>query len=226
MQSGNTSGLANFPTGGGYKVDEVYAEFNVPILADLPGARELSLNAATRHSDYDTFGTTLNSKFGFKWKPIDSLLIRGTWAEGFRAPTIADLYSGGSQSFDFFTDPCDVVYGASRTNAAVRARCAAALPAGVMQPTSASSSRASPRPPLHRRNPAGLRLRLQRPADPGTSTSKTLGFVWSPGSSRTSTCRWTGGNPRREHHHLGHGQPDPQRLLHQRHRGTLLGVHA
>jgi iron complex outermembrane receptor protein len=112
VQSGNTSGLANFPTGGGYKVDEVYAEFNVPILADLPGARELSLNAATRHSDYDTFGTTLNSKFGFKWKPIDSLLIRGTWAEGFRAPTIADLYSGGSQSFDFFTDPCDSVYGA------------------------------------------------------------------------------------------------------------------
>lgn len=182
VQSGNTSGLANFPTGGGYKVDEVYAEFNVPILADLPGARELSLNAATRHSDYDTFGTTLNSKFGFKWKPIDSLLIRGTWAEGFRAPTIADLYSGGSQSFDFFTDPCDSVYGAARTNPAVRARCAAALPAGVnaanfrqqqqgFTPTTAASSQ----------TPLAFVSGSNDQLTPETSTSKTLGFVWSPG---------------------------------------------
>jgi hypothetical protein len=44
---------------------------NVPVLADLPGAKELTFNGATRFSDYDTFGNTLNSKFGFKWKPID-----------------------------------------------------------------------------------------------------------------------------------------------------------
>src|SRR5699024_8089997 len=79
---------------------------------------------SSRYSDYDTFGDTVNSKVGLKWKPIEDLMIRATWAEGFRAPTINNLYGGGSQTFAFYTDPCDTVYGASRDNAAVRARCA------------------------------------------------------------------------------------------------------
>jgi len=117
-QSGATTNLAAGPTGGGYKVNEAYLELSVPILADLPGARELSLSAATRHSDYSTFGTTLNSKFGFKWKPIEQLLVRGTWAQGFRAPTISDLYGGGSETFTTgYRDPCDTVYGASASSA-------------------------------------------------------------------------------------------------------------
>ncbi|PPT99798.1 TonB-dependent receptor [Xanthomonas arboricola pv. arracaciae] len=179
-QSGNTSGLANFPTGGSYKVEEVYAELNVPLLADLPGAQELSLSLATRYSDYDTFGDTTNSKFGFKWKPIQSLLVRGTWAEGFRAPTISDLYGGGSQTFDSYTDPCDVQFGASRTSAAVRARCAAALPGNAntfrqqaqgFVPTTAASSQ----------TPLAFLSGSNDELTPETSTSKTLGFVWSPG---------------------------------------------
>lgn len=179
-QSGNTSGLANFPTGGSYKVEEVYAELNVPILADLPFAQELSLSLASRYSDYNTFGDTVNSKFGFKWKPLQSLLVRGTWAEGFRAPTISDLYGGGSQSFDSYTDPCDVQFGASRTSAAVRARCAAALPVNAATfrqqaqgfvPTTAASSQ----------TPLAFLSGSNDQLTPETSTSKTLGFVWSPG---------------------------------------------
>jgi iron complex outermembrane receptor protein len=108
-QTGATTNLAAGPTGGGYTVNEAYLELNVPVLADLPGAKELTFNA-TRFSDYNTFGNTLNSKFGFKWKPIDQLLVRGTWAEGFRAPTISDLYGGGSQTFAQFSDPCDTVF--------------------------------------------------------------------------------------------------------------------
>ena len=48
---------------------------------------------------------------------MDSLLFRATAADGFRAPTIADLYGGGSQTFSFFTDPCDTNFGSSRDNA-------------------------------------------------------------------------------------------------------------
>ena len=60
------------PTGGGYSLDEIYGELSIPLLADMPFAQELSLSLATRYSDYDTFGDTTNSKFGFKWKPLDS----------------------------------------------------------------------------------------------------------------------------------------------------------
>lgn len=119
-QSGNSTNLASGPTYGSYKVDEGYLELNVPVLADLPGAKELTFNAATRYSKFDTFGNTTNNKFGLKWRPMDDLLVRATYAEGFRAPTIGNLYGGGSQTFATgFQDPCDVVYG----KAANSARC-------------------------------------------------------------------------------------------------------
>ena len=181
VQSGNTSGLTAFPTGGSYKVDEVYAELNIPVLADLPGARELSFNVATRFSDYNTFGNTTNSKFGFKWKPIDSLLLRGTWAEGFRAPTIADLYAGGSQSFDFYTDPCDTRYGAAASSATVRARCQQLFPAGVNAANFRQLAQGfTPTTAANTQTPVAFLSGSNAELTPETSTSKTLGFVYSP----------------------------------------------
>ena len=177
--TGNSTTLSAGPTRGGYRVDELNAELSIPLLADLPGAEELSFSVATRYSDYDTFGDTTNSKFGFKWKPVDSVLVRGTYAEGFRAPTINDLYGGGSQTFSFFTDPCDTLFGASAGNAAVRARCAQdianadtyrQLAQGFVPAGSPNSQ--TPVAFFNGSNPDLL---------PESSESKTLGVVWSPG---------------------------------------------
>ncbi len=121
--TGGSTNLAAGPTRGQYSVDEFYAELQVPILADVFLAKSLTFDVASRYSDYDTFGNTTNNKFGLKWKPIDSLLLRATFADGFRAPTISDLYGGGSQTFSFFTDPCDTNFGSSRTNATTRQNC-------------------------------------------------------------------------------------------------------
>ncbi|MCZ7844153.1 MULTISPECIES: TonB-dependent receptor domain-containing protein [Stenotrophomonas maltophilia group] len=177
-QTGATTNLAAGPTGGDYTVNEAYLEVNVPVLADLPGAKELSFNGATRFSDYNTFGNTLNSKFGFKWKPIDSLMVRGTWAEGFRAPTISDLFGGGSETFAQFSDPCDTRFGSSASSAEVRARCARDIAnANTFRqlrqggtPVNTSTD-ATPVPFTSGSNPL---------LTPETSTSKTLGLVWSP----------------------------------------------
>ena len=177
-QTGATTNLAAGPTGGDYTVNEAYLEVNIPVLADLPGAKELTFNGATRFSDYDTFGNTLNSKFGFKWKPIESLLVRGTWAEGFRAPTISDLFGGGSETFAQFSDPCDVRFGSSGSSAAVRARCAQDIANADTfrqlrqgnQPVN-NATDATPVPFTSGSNPL---------LTPETSTSKTLGLVWSP----------------------------------------------
>ncbi|MFC3814920.1 TonB-dependent receptor domain-containing protein [Lysobacter sp. GCM10012299] len=177
--TGNSTTLAGGPTQGGYTVDEVYAELFIPVLADMTMAKELSFSVASRYSDYDTFGDTVNSKFGFKWKPIDSLLFRGTYAEGFRAPTINDLFGGGSQTFSFFTDPCDTSFGASATNPAVRANCARdivnantyrQLQQGFV--TAGSGNSQTPVPFFSGSNDQLI---------PETSESKTLGTVWSPG---------------------------------------------
>jgi iron complex outermembrane receptor protein len=171
-QTGISTDLASGPTAGGYSLDEVYAELSIPVLADLPFAKELNLSIATRYSDYDTFGDTTNSKFGFTWKPLDQLLVRGTWSEGFRAPTVADLYGGVSQSFEDYTDPCDTSFGSAAGSAA----CLADVPAGYRQPAQAGGvapgpGTQSPIPFLSGSNPN---------LTPETSESKTLGFVWSP----------------------------------------------
>src|SRR5690606_2545196 len=129
-QAGLTSTLAAGPTKGEYDLTEFYAELNVPVLADMAGAKELSLSLASRYSDYSTFGDTTNSKVGIKWKPVDALLVRATWSEGFRAPTINNLYGGGSQSFvTDFIDPCDSVYGVAKGTA----RCLQDVPADYRQ---------------------------------------------------------------------------------------------
>ncbi|UNK50784.1 TonB-dependent receptor [Lysobacter sp. S4-A87] len=177
--TGNSTTLAGGPTQGRYTVDEVYAELLIPVLADMTMAKELSFSLASRYSDYDTFGDTVNSKFGFKWKPIDSLLFRGTWAEGFRAPTINDLFGGGSQTFSFFTDPCDTSFGASRTNPAVRANCARDI-------TNANTFRQlgqgfQPAGSGNSQTPVAFFSGSNPNLIPETSESKTLGTVWSPG---------------------------------------------
>jgi iron complex outermembrane recepter protein len=173
-QTGTSTDLAAGPTGGGYSLDEAYIELLVPLLSDVPFAQELSITAASRYSDYDTFGDTTNSKFGFTWKPVDSLLVRGTWSEGFRAPTVADLFGGISQSFEFYTDPCDAVFGSVGGSA----QCLADVPAGFRQPASDPDGIAdgpgtqTPTPFLSGSSPN---------LTPETSESSTLGVVWSPG---------------------------------------------
>jgi iron complex outermembrane receptor protein len=61
---------------------------------------------AARWSDYDTFGSTTNGKIGIEWQPIDDLLLRATYSEGFRAPNISELFLGQQQSAESYTDPC------------------------------------------------------------------------------------------------------------------------
>ncbi|MDY0748867.1 TonB-dependent receptor [Paucibacter sp. R3-3] len=124
-QDALTTNLAGNSTYGKYNVKEAYAELNVPILKGVPGAELLSVDLASRYSDYSSFGNTTNSKASIMYKPVKDLLTRATWAQGFRAPTLGDTFGGGSQTFDTFLDPCDTVYGAAKTDAAVQARCVA-----------------------------------------------------------------------------------------------------
>ncbi len=121
--AGYTTDLAAGATTGKYKTDEVYLELMIPLLKDLPFAKELSFDVASRYSDYDRFGDTTNSKFSLTWKPVEDLLVRATYGKGFRAPTLDDTFGGGSQSFDDLTDPCDARFGQLSTPA-VAARCA------------------------------------------------------------------------------------------------------
>jgi len=96
-----------FTTTGAYETDEIFAEVDIPLLADMAIAQNLSLNLQYRLTDYDTFGKDDVYRVGLNWQITDWLRLRGNVSTAFRAPSVTDLYSGGVQSFDHFTDICD-----------------------------------------------------------------------------------------------------------------------
>lgn len=173
-QSGQSTGLGGSTTEGSYSLDEVYLELNVPVLADVAGAKELSFNLASRYSDYSNFGDTTNSKFGFTWRPVDDLLVRGTFAEGFRAPSISNLYGGYSTSFEAYVDPC----GTGATNSVNgNAACnGAGVPLGYVQ--LGQGLEACTTYPCQ--TPDQFLSLPNANLAPETSRSRTIGLVWSP----------------------------------------------
>jgi iron complex outermembrane receptor protein len=106
VAAGLGSDIPALPTKGNYNVDEAYAELSAPLLANVPGAQLLELNGAVRYSDYSTSGSTTNFKGGVNWKPIRDLRLRGSYSEGFRAPTIGELFGTPSRFDQELVDPC------------------------------------------------------------------------------------------------------------------------
>jgi iron complex outermembrane recepter protein len=88
-------------TRGSYNVKEVYGEARVPFTSNF------SMDIGTRWSDYSSFGSTVNSKIGFEFRPSSQLLLRATFAEVFRAPTISNLFGGLGVSNPTYSDPCN-----------------------------------------------------------------------------------------------------------------------
>lgn len=64
----------------------VFGEVNIPVIKDLEVA------IAARYDRYNDVGGTFNPKIGFRFQPTKTLLLRGSYNTGFRAPTLFDLH--------------------------------------------------------------------------------------------------------------------------------------
>ena len=106
VQAGFSSDIPAQATSGGYNVKEAYAELNVPLLSNTPFFNLLELNGAVRFSDYSTSGSATTFKGGVNWKPFEDLRLRASYAEGFRAPAIGELFGSQSRFDEVITDPC------------------------------------------------------------------------------------------------------------------------
>ena len=104
-------------------VNEAYAELRLPLLRDTAFFHRLELTGAARYSDYSTSGSTTTFSAGINWEPIEDLLFRGSWAEGFRAPSIGELFGTPSRFDQEIVDPCSGMSGATPAN--VRTNCIA-----------------------------------------------------------------------------------------------------
>jgi iron complex outermembrane recepter protein len=85
-----------------------FGELRVPILA-APGGdarRELlALQGAARRDDYSDFGAKTTGQAAFELRPLDSLLLRGTYATAFKPPTLYNLGAPTSSALFPLTDP-------------------------------------------------------------------------------------------------------------------------
>ncbi|MEB0208582.1 TonB-dependent receptor [Pseudomonas sp. CCC3.1] len=82
-------------------VKALYTELNVPVLDSL------ELSAAVRHDKYSDFGSTTNPKYSFRYQPVKELVVRGAYSEGFRAPSLYELYNPQYTTYTqgFYNDP-------------------------------------------------------------------------------------------------------------------------
>ncbi|UAA39264.1 TonB-dependent receptor [Paraneptunicella aestuarii] len=92
---------------GEYDVTESFIEVSLPILAEVPFAHELTMDAAFRTADYSHAGTVDAWKVGLMYAPIKDVRIRGTISEAVRAPNISEAFSPQSPGFANINDPCD-----------------------------------------------------------------------------------------------------------------------
>ena len=85
----------------------VFAETRVPIIGRIGRMtrRFMTMTLAGRHDHYSDFGNANTYQLGVKIKPTDSLLLRGTYANAFDAPTLPDLYSAQQSEQDLITNP-------------------------------------------------------------------------------------------------------------------------
>src|SRR5688572_12264347 len=93
LVSGDVLGRGSTQAVGSRSITSAYIEFN------LPAAKNLEVQLAGRIDHYSDFGSSSTPKIGLRWTPSQQWLLRATYAQGFRAPSIPE--SGESSAFFF-----------------------------------------------------------------------------------------------------------------------------
>jgi iron complex outermembrane receptor protein len=83
---------------GARNVDSLFTEFSIPVLENL------DLQAALRYENFSDVGSTTVPKLAFGWRPIDPLLVRGSWSKGFRVPNLVTVNEDIVVRFNTRTD--------------------------------------------------------------------------------------------------------------------------
>lgn len=164
VAAGFSSDIPAQPAQGEIEVREAYAEFRIPLIRDAAFARELTASVAARIFDYSTSGQDSTFQAGLNWRPTEDVLVRFNWGEGFRAPSIGELYGTASRFDQEVIDPCSNLLAQP---ANVQTNC---INAGV--PGDGSYTQLNPQLPVITSGNPGLQ--------PETSEGYNLGVVWQP----------------------------------------------
>ncbi|MBW8815550.1 MAG: TonB-dependent receptor [Caulobacterales bacterium] len=122
-ESGDLSGSggASVRVNNSLRAAEVYGEVRVPLVQDMPFARDVLFEGGYRYSDYSTGIQAKTWKVGLQWSPIEDIRFRGSFNRAIRAPNILELYSPQTvtNTSQVSEDPC----AANAVNPASPAAC-------------------------------------------------------------------------------------------------------
>ena len=100
---------------GDRNVVSVYTEVLVPLIDEsrsLPLVESFDLTASARYENYSDFGTAVKPKIGANWRPTRWMMLRGSYNEGFQAPSLASLFTSerwtitaGAGDIDTYRNP-------------------------------------------------------------------------------------------------------------------------
>ena len=93
---------------GEYDARDFFIEMYLPLLSNVQGARNLSMNLAGRWSDYSTIGNTSSWMANVAWVVVKDLAIRSSVSRSVRAPNITELFGPEIGTNFRPIDPCDV----------------------------------------------------------------------------------------------------------------------
>jgi iron complex outermembrane recepter protein len=99
-------GNPTLPLKAQFGVKEIFTEARIPILQDMPFAKEVSFETGYRYSKYDLGFSTNTYKFGVDWAPTSDVRFRGSYQRAVRAPSLAELFKQKFVANDFGQDPC------------------------------------------------------------------------------------------------------------------------
>lgn len=88
-------------------VKGAYYEISVPIVSEdwnWIGLNELEFHTSGRLDEYTDFGDVYKPKFSLLYKPFKPLSLRASYQEGFRAPSLPELFTSDVHQFDTIVD--------------------------------------------------------------------------------------------------------------------------
>ena len=81
-------------TKGSRKVSSAYVELAVPVISPemgIPLVRSIELQLAGRAEKYSDVGSVAKPKVAMAWDVVDGFRVRGSWAQGFKAPNLEQI---------------------------------------------------------------------------------------------------------------------------------------
>ncbi len=167
FSSGDLAGLGGAPQSGSgaFDVKEVFGEIRVPLVQDMPIAKEISFEGGYRYADYSSSGSVDAYKAGLDWAINNDVRLRGSIQHSVRAPNIDELFAPLAPGLAAGTDPCA---GATPSMSLAACQHSGVTPAeyGHISPCVSSQCNA-----VAGGNPA---------LKPETSDTKSVGVVFTP----------------------------------------------